>query len=381
MTHFVILGACCRELLLLVAILHICGCGNECLMSPSPPRTPRACYRLFRTPLVHKLSNKKLETQESPWVQMDKHVAAGVAWLLNRLEQMSPVCRDFILGANAPTTTPFSGARSGDTSSGGEGVGGGNGTAGAGRVNMEERSKAARKRAMDMMKQKATEFALTMDIMVDSSSDGSEDDLCGDSGRDGGGHAGSSGRVASVGDHDATLALASSQSHEDDGNNGGAATTAGGNGGDVIDNVNSSTSGGGGGGGGGRGAGEEEENAGVVNRGQNSQQTTSDRGGRLARAARLKPTDKKGSPLSPSVSGEGMEGGGRGRRRTRVPPPPECIVCREVTDGALGYIGFGQRSFVLDLRKVEDRDKPSVHLQVCVSCFSCVISLPYFKVS
>lgn len=46
------------------------------------------------------------------------------------------------------------------------------------------------------------------------------------------------------------------------------------------------------------------------------------------------------------------------------PASPECIICREETGQPLGYVGFGRRSRVLDVRMEQEKPRPGVHLQV-----------------
>lgn len=46
------------------------------------------------------------------------------------------------------------------------------------------------------------------------------------------------------------------------------------------------------------------------------------------------------------------------------PASPECIICREETGRPLGYVGFGRRSRVLDVRMEQEKPRPGVHLQV-----------------
>ena len=73
-------------------------------------------------------------------------------------------------------------------------------------------------------------------------------------------------------------------------------------------------------------------------------------------------SSKGGGAVSLSGSGSAKRSGGRAMGSE----PPECIVCREKTGGALGYVGYGRRSRVLDVRMEQERARPGVHLQVCM---------------
>ncbi|CAM9757422.1 unnamed protein product, partial [Ectocarpus sp. 13 AM-2016] len=102
--------------------------------------------------------------------------------------------------------------------------------------------------------------------------------------------------------------------------------------------------------------------------------------GRRATGTCASPTEGSGSPAQGAAERLGKQRLKRKKRERRSRSSskerrPECIVCRDDADrGPLGYVGFGRRSQVLDVRPDEEERSPGVHLQFCghalhYSCF------------
>lgn len=255
--------------------------------------------------------------QAIPWTQNDRFISAGLEWLLDRLNVLSPRCREVI---NPPpqAATDAGGVAKADAEGKGDGeIGGGalrsgctgsgaGAGAGTGPVSatalLEERRLAARKRAMDMMKSKATAFALQMDMMEGSSSD--EDDDHSSKKKSGGNNDSTSDSTANSSEGKGTKVIGGSVSTGGDGSVDGIA------------------------------------------------------------AEPVKKSGHDGGDRGPNAGGAGVVVGQRGRRPRQE--APECIVCREETSGALGFVGFGRRSVVLDVRMEGEKRCPGIHLQVCL---------------
>lgn len=179
---------------------------------------------------------------------------------------------------------------------------------GGGVMDMNARKAAAQKRMMDMMQQKAKAFVLAMEVM--SSSSDEEDGAAADAGAADGstGHDHSEG-AAGAGAGEGAWELVADGDSDGGGNDGLAGKVAG--------------------------VGAESGTNSVV-----------------------------GKVGAGSVGGRRRTSVGL-RRAISAPEKPVCIVCREVTDAPLGYIGFGQRSCVLDRGKIQGKES-RVHLQVCI---------------
>lgn len=115
--------------------------------------------------------------QGTTWAQADKTISAGTEWLLERLSKMSVRCRD-VITPPPPISASYS---SGDGLSG-KGTGGSSATKVAtmsSPLSMEERSKAARKRATEAVQQNAKKFmdlAKMTSQMYGDYDDGEDDD-------------------------------------------------------------------------------------------------------------------------------------------------------------------------------------------------------------
>lgn len=249
--------------------------------------------------------------QALTWAQADQTILAGIDWLLNSISEMSRVVRDFIVSR---TTESAASGRGGARA--GKSGGGGNDAA------------AARKRMMDAIQKKAAAFIKGMPAMDSLSSD--EDDI---TDRENEAKTpvvpeGAGGAARAQGD-DAAAAL----DHQSEGGgmeNEEDARQPGHDGG--TDEIP------------GEGVAVDSRDGGRTNGGNQGGAGVSADGRRR--------------------SAGGRRSLGKGSASRKGPPLPTCIVCREVTDGALGYVGFGQASVVLDERHLWKKESPHVHLQV-----------------
>lgn len=250
--------------------------------------------------------SSRTSAQAAPWDHSDKFLSSGVKWLLERLAGMSALCREII--TPTPTPSPAAcpspgdiGVRSGGVSERGAASGGDGSTNGGGSGGGSSSGNATS--VMEERRKAARKRAMDM-IEAKASAFARQIDMM------------------------AASSSSEGEGDKDGGDGGGGRLSSGGTGAGRATGRCASPAGG------------SRSSAGGAAAGRRGKQ-------RLKRKQREHRRRRRRSSSSCTEQ------------------RPECIVCRDDADrGSLGYVGFGRRSQVLDVRPDGEERSPGVHLQV-----------------